>query len=139
MCKGSGAMGKRRLDTLLAERGLFSSRSRAAASVMAGEVRLGAGERRAAKPGELVDVDERVRVVERPSFVSRGGIKLANALAYGSTTAITNLVARISASQAAQPAEHCRYGPKDFTPIDQSANFSRPEKCILGFLPRGSE
>ena len=74
-------MGKQRLDTLLAERGLFPSRSRAAASVMAGEVRLGVGERRAAKPGELVDVEERVRVVERPSFVSRGGIKLANALA----------------------------------------------------------
>jgi 23S rRNA (cytidine1920-2'-O)/16S rRNA (cytidine1409-2'-O)-methyltransferase len=73
-------MGKQRLDTLLAERGLFPSRSRAAASVMAGEVRLGVGERRAAKPGELVDVEERVRVVERPSFVSRGGIKLANAL-----------------------------------------------------------
>jgi 23S rRNA (cytidine1920-2'-O)/16S rRNA (cytidine1409-2'-O)-methyltransferase len=73
-------MAKQRLDTLLAERGLFPSRSRAAASVMAGEVRLGAGERRAAKPGELVDVQERVRVLERPAFVSRGGIKLANAL-----------------------------------------------------------
>src|SRR4029077_18496500 len=74
-------MGKRRLDALLAERGLFSSRSRAAASVMAGEVRVGPGERRAVKPGELVDVEERVSVDERPSFVSRGGIKLANALA----------------------------------------------------------
>jgi 23S rRNA (cytidine1920-2'-O)/16S rRNA (cytidine1409-2'-O)-methyltransferase len=74
-------MGKRRLDTLLAERGLFPSRSRAAASVMAGEVRVGAGDRRAAKPGELVDVEERVSVDERPAFVSRGGIKLANALA----------------------------------------------------------
>jgi 23S rRNA (cytidine1920-2'-O)/16S rRNA (cytidine1409-2'-O)-methyltransferase len=74
-------MGKRRLDALLAERGLFSSRSRAAASVMAGEVRVGAAERRAQKPGELVDVEERVSVAERPSFVSRGGIKLANALA----------------------------------------------------------
>lgn len=73
-------MAKQRLDTLLAERGLFSSRSRAAASVMAGEVRVGVGERRAAKPGELVDVEERVRVLERPAFVSRGGIKLANAL-----------------------------------------------------------
>jgi 23S rRNA (cytidine1920-2'-O)/16S rRNA (cytidine1409-2'-O)-methyltransferase len=80
-------MGKRRLDTLLAERGLFPSRSRAAASVMAGEVFLLAarpsaesGERRAAKPGELVDVDTSVRVAERPAFVSRGGIKLANAL-----------------------------------------------------------
>jgi 23S rRNA (cytidine1920-2'-O)/16S rRNA (cytidine1409-2'-O)-methyltransferase len=77
-------MGKRRLDTLLAERGLFPSRSRAAASVMAGEVYLEParpGERRAAKPGELVDVETHVRVVERPAFVSRGGTKLANALA----------------------------------------------------------
>ncbi len=85
VCKGSTAMGKaprkRRLDTLLAERGLFPSRSRAAASVMAGEVCVGPGERRAVKPGELVDVEERVTVAERPQFVSRGGIKLANALA----------------------------------------------------------
>jgi len=48
--------------------------------VMAGEVRIGAAERRAAKPGELVDVGERVIVEEAPRFVSRGGIKLANAL-----------------------------------------------------------
>jgi 23S rRNA (cytidine1920-2'-O)/16S rRNA (cytidine1409-2'-O)-methyltransferase len=74
-------MEKRRLDTLLAERGLFPSRSRAAASVMAGEVHVGTGERRAAKPSELVDVEELLRVAERPAFVSRGGIKLANALA----------------------------------------------------------
>ncbi len=82
---------KLRLDTLLAERGLFPSRSRAAASVMAGEVflrplRAGApadpprGERRAEKPGELVDVDTDVRLQTPRAFVSRGGIKLANAL-----------------------------------------------------------
>ena len=47
-------MGKRRLDTLLAERGLFPSRSRAAASVMAGEVRVGRATP-GVKPGELVD------------------------------------------------------------------------------------
>ena len=40
------AMGKRRLDTLLAERGLFPSRSRAAASVMAGEVFVTPGQAR---------------------------------------------------------------------------------------------
>ena len=73
-------MGKRRLDALLAERGLFSSRSRAAASVMAGEVRVGEAERRASKPGEMVDAEELVSIAERPAFVSRGGIKLANAL-----------------------------------------------------------
>jgi 23S rRNA (cytidine1920-2'-O)/16S rRNA (cytidine1409-2'-O)-methyltransferase len=74
-------MGKRRLDTLLAERGLFASRSRAAASVMAGEVRVGLGDRRAAKPGEMVDVEELLNVQAQPEFVSRGGVKLANALA----------------------------------------------------------
>ena len=74
-------MAKRRLDTLLAERGLFPSRTSAAASVMAGEVLVGAGRRRARKPGELIDPQETVSVQERPRFVSRGGIKLANALA----------------------------------------------------------
>lgn len=73
--------GKRRLDILLAERGLFASRSQAAASVMAGEVCVGEGRRRAQKPGEMVAVDAPVSVRERPRYVSRGGIKLANALA----------------------------------------------------------
>jgi 23S rRNA (cytidine1920-2'-O)/16S rRNA (cytidine1409-2'-O)-methyltransferase len=81
VCEGPRAMAKRRLDSLLAERGLFASRSQAAASVMAGEVLVGAGRRRAAKPGELVEDDEPVSVDERPAYVSRGGIKLANALA----------------------------------------------------------
>jgi 23S rRNA (cytidine1920-2'-O)/16S rRNA (cytidine1409-2'-O)-methyltransferase len=78
--QGFARMSKRRLDTLLAERGLFPSRTRAAASVMAGEVHVGSGRRRAAKPGELVDDDELIAVDERPAYVSRGGIKLANAL-----------------------------------------------------------
>jgi 23S rRNA (cytidine1920-2'-O)/16S rRNA (cytidine1409-2'-O)-methyltransferase len=73
-------MPKQRLDTLLAERGLFASRSRAAASVMAGEVCLGSEGRRAEKPGELVAIDTAVRVRQAPRFVSRGGIKLENAL-----------------------------------------------------------
>src|SRR4051794_27585754 len=74
-------MAKVRLDTLLARRGLFPSRARAAASVMAGEVRLGTAGDRAAKPGQMVAEDVAVAVDERPRFVSRGGIKLANALA----------------------------------------------------------
>ena len=73
-------MAKRRLDAVLAERGLFPSRSRAAASVIAGEVRLGSDGRAAAKPGQLVADDVVVAVDEAPDFVSRGGRKLANAL-----------------------------------------------------------
>jgi 23S rRNA (cytidine1920-2'-O)/16S rRNA (cytidine1409-2'-O)-methyltransferase len=69
---------KRRLDTLLAERGLFETRSRAAAAVIAGDVRV-AGQP-ARKPGELVAEDADLVVAEAPPFVSRGGVKLANAL-----------------------------------------------------------
>jgi 23S rRNA (cytidine1920-2'-O)/16S rRNA (cytidine1409-2'-O)-methyltransferase len=71
---------KRRLDSVLTERGLFESRSRAAASVMAGQVRVGAHGRMAAKPGEMVDTEEQLRVEQPQPFVSRGGIKLDNAL-----------------------------------------------------------
>ena len=76
-----GKATKVRLDNLLARRGLFASRTRAAASVLAGEVRLGAERRRADKPGQLVPEDVAVAVDEAPEFVSRGGRKLANALA----------------------------------------------------------
>jgi 23S rRNA (cytidine1920-2'-O)/16S rRNA (cytidine1409-2'-O)-methyltransferase len=72
---------KVRLDTLLHQRGLFDSRSRAAASVMAGEVRLGANADKALKPGQMVSDDVLVAVAEKPRFVSRGGVKLANAVA----------------------------------------------------------
>ncbi len=73
-------MAKQRLDTLLTSRGLFASRSRAAASIMAGEIRVGPDRRRAHKPGEMVDVEAAVAVEAGPQFVSRGGVKLANAL-----------------------------------------------------------
>ncbi|MGI8593716.1 MAG: TlyA family RNA methyltransferase [Solirubrobacteraceae bacterium] len=73
-------MPKVRLDALLAERGLFPSRTRAAASVLAGEVMLGDGRRRADKAGQLVADDVTVEVAARNAYVSRGGRKLANAL-----------------------------------------------------------
>jgi 23S rRNA (cytidine1920-2'-O)/16S rRNA (cytidine1409-2'-O)-methyltransferase len=69
---------RRRLDTLLAERGLFDSRSRAAAAVIAGDVRVGG--RRAEKPGQLVAENADVAVAQQPRYVSRAGIKLENAL-----------------------------------------------------------
>ena len=73
-------MARIRLDTLLTERGLMESRSRAAAAVMAGQVHLGPGRRRAEKPGQLVAPDVDVSVEGAQPYVSRGGIKLANAL-----------------------------------------------------------
>ncbi len=69
-----------RLDHLLSERGVFPSRTRAAASVLAGEVMLLPERRRAEKPGQLVSEDVEVELAETPRFASRGGVKLANAL-----------------------------------------------------------
>ena len=73
-------MARVRLDSLLAERGLFESRTRAAAAVIAGSVHLGPGRRRAEKPGQLVDAAVELEIDAPPPYVSRGGIKLANAL-----------------------------------------------------------
>jgi 23S rRNA (cytidine1920-2'-O)/16S rRNA (cytidine1409-2'-O)-methyltransferase len=65
---------------LLAERGLFESRTRAAAAIIAGDVHIGSGRRRAEKPGQLVDPEVELEVKGPPPYVSRGGVKLANAL-----------------------------------------------------------
>jgi 23S rRNA (cytidine1920-2'-O)/16S rRNA (cytidine1409-2'-O)-methyltransferase len=69
-----------RIDSLLAERGVYASRSRAAAAVMAGDVMLLPERRRAEKPGQLVADDVELEVAAPSQYVSRGGIKLANAL-----------------------------------------------------------
>jgi 23S rRNA (cytidine1920-2'-O)/16S rRNA (cytidine1409-2'-O)-methyltransferase len=71
-------MARKRLDALMAERGLYESRSRAAAAVMAGVVRVGGEPAR--KPGQMVDDGDEITVERGPEFVSRGGVKLSNAL-----------------------------------------------------------
>jgi 23S rRNA (cytidine1920-2'-O)/16S rRNA (cytidine1409-2'-O)-methyltransferase len=72
--------GKVRLDQLLVSRGLFDSRSKAAGAVLACEVRVGSAGERPAKPGMLVPEDVELTVLERPRYVSRGGLKLERAL-----------------------------------------------------------
>jgi len=72
---------KRRLDTLLVERGLVETRSKAQALVMAGLV--WSGTRRLDKPGALIDPNSAIDVRGREHpWVSRGGVKLAHALAH---------------------------------------------------------
>ena len=66
---------KKRLDVLLVERGLAESRTQAQALVLAGLV---AGYD---KPGMQVDEAAELAVGKPPRFVSRGGEKLAHALA----------------------------------------------------------
>lgn len=70
---------KRRLDQMLADRGLAESRTRAQALVMAGLVF--SGETKLAKPGQQLAEDAPLEVRGRDHpWVSRGGIKLAHAL-----------------------------------------------------------
>jgi 23S rRNA (cytidine1920-2'-O)/16S rRNA (cytidine1409-2'-O)-methyltransferase len=74
------AVSRTRLDSALAERGLFPSRAAAAASVRAGEVRIGVNGPIALKPGRMVGESDEL-IVERPRrYVSRGGLKLENAM-----------------------------------------------------------
>jgi 23S rRNA (cytidine1920-2'-O)/16S rRNA (cytidine1409-2'-O)-methyltransferase len=62
----------------LVRRGLFATRSRAQAAVMAGRVTVDG--RPVDKPGTSVADDAALDVREELEYVSRGGIKLANAL-----------------------------------------------------------
>jgi 23S rRNA (cytidine1920-2'-O)/16S rRNA (cytidine1409-2'-O)-methyltransferase len=71
---------KSRIDAVLAERGLFPSRSAAAGAVRAGEVRVGQDGPVALRPSQLVEPDANLIVDEGPRYVSRGGTKLENAL-----------------------------------------------------------
>src|ERR1700761_8522157 len=73
-------MKKARIDAVLAERGLFPSRSAAAGAVRAGEVRVGTDGPVALRPSQLVEPESEFVLEARPRFVSRGGIKLENAL-----------------------------------------------------------
>ena len=73
-------MKRARIDAVLAERGLFPSRSAAAGAVRAGEVRVGQDGPVALRPSQLVEPDANLVVDAGPRYVSRGGVKLENAL-----------------------------------------------------------
>ncbi len=73
------AAAKERLDKLVVDRGLCSSRAQAQALIMDGKVKVKGEPVR--KPGTLVSVEEAdIVVADRQPFVSRGGFKLAKAL-----------------------------------------------------------
>src|SRR5256885_11612618 len=74
-------MARERADQLLVSRGLAESRTRAQALIMAGAVF--SGERKLAKPGDMLPEDAplEVRGKDHP-WVSRGGIKLDHGLSH---------------------------------------------------------
>lgn len=71
--------GKKRLDQILLDRGLFPSRARAQASILEGKVRVHG--RTDLKAGDKLNPDVKIEILEEDMpYVSRGGIKLAGAL-----------------------------------------------------------
>jgi 23S rRNA (cytidine1920-2'-O)/16S rRNA (cytidine1409-2'-O)-methyltransferase len=88
---------KRRLDALLVERGLAESKTRAQALILAGLV--WSGERRLDKAGASLDaaMPIELRGREHP-WVSRGGVKLAHALAHFAIAAKDAVALDIGAS-----------------------------------------
>ena len=74
------SVSRRRADSVIAERGLARSRASAAEAIRAGRVRIGAGGQRVAKPSELIDPAVDLSLDAGLDYVSRGGVKLANAL-----------------------------------------------------------
>ncbi len=74
-----------RLDLLLVERSLVPSRERARALILAGRVLV--GEQKVVKAGATVPADAPIRLLgEDQPYVSRGGLKLAAALAHWQIT-----------------------------------------------------
>ncbi len=71
-------MKRERADVLLVQRGLFPSRERARAAILAGDV-LAAGEP-LTKAGRQLPVDVDLSLKKKPEYVSRGAVKLARAL-----------------------------------------------------------
>ena len=70
---------KARLDKLLLERGLTTSRERAQALILAGKVLV--DEQKIEKSGASVDSSALIRLLgEDLKYVSRGGLKLEKAL-----------------------------------------------------------
>jgi 23S rRNA (cytidine1920-2'-O)/16S rRNA (cytidine1409-2'-O)-methyltransferase len=86
-----------RADLALVDQGLAPSRERARALILAGEVL--AGDRPVNKAGDLVAADAPLRLRNAPMpYVSRGGLKLAHALATFSVHVAGKVAADVGAS-----------------------------------------
>lgn len=89
-------MARRRIDSLLVDRGLVESRAKAQALIMAGEVMVDGIA--IAKPGTLVAEEAAINICELPPFVSRGGVKLDYALDQFQFDVSAKVVADVGAS-----------------------------------------
>jgi len=86
-----------RLDAYLIEKGMFESRAKAQAAIMAGQILV--NEQKIDKPGTSIKDGAHIRVLgDQLRYVSRGGLKLEKALSIFPISVKDKIVADIGAS-----------------------------------------
>jgi 23S rRNA (cytidine1920-2'-O)/16S rRNA (cytidine1409-2'-O)-methyltransferase len=108
---------KTRLDLLLVDRGLAASRERARALILAGRVLV--SEQKIDKPGAPVAADAGLRLLgEDQPYVSRGGLKLAAALAHWPIAVAGRVCLDVGASTGGFTDCLLQHGASQVTAID---------------------
>ena len=112
---------KKRLDLLLVEKGLATSRTQAQALVMEGKVRVsGQTEYKASRQ---VDVEAAVEIEQPPRFVSRGGEKLEGAFAlWGGLSAEGRICLDVGSSTGGFTDCLLQHGAKMVMAVDVGTN-----------------
>lgn len=139
---------KERLDTLLVEKGLFPSREKAKASIMAGMITVDG--QISDKAGTMVDIDAQIAVKENPCpYVSRGGLKLEKSMKLwgisldgcicmdigASTGGFTDCMLQNGASKVY--AVDVGYGQLDYK-LRQHPSVINMEKCNIRYIDKDS-
>ena len=111
---------KMRVDLLLVERGLVPSRERARSLILAGRVLV--GEQKIDKAGTTVPADAPIRLLgDDQPYVSRGGFKLAAALAHWHINVQAAPVWTWAPPRVDLPIASCKQAPRTSPPWIQAS------------------
>jgi 23S rRNA (cytidine1920-2'-O)/16S rRNA (cytidine1409-2'-O)-methyltransferase len=114
-------MEKCRLDILLLERGLASTRTKAQELILQGHVSISG--KRVEKPGEKVAKDAEIHLSrEEHPYVSRGGVKLSAALAHFSISPADKIILDLGISTGGFTDCVLRAGAKKVFGVDVGTN-----------------
>ena len=115
-------MKKERIDVLLVQQGLFSSREQAKRAVMAGEI-LGENEERLDKPGMKISPEIKLHFKgTKMPYVSRGGLKLEKALKVFKLSVKDKIVLDIGSSTGGFTDVSLQNGAKKVYALDVGTN-----------------
>ncbi|CAK1223451.1 TlyA family RNA methyltransferase [Fructobacillus fructosus] len=116
------AVAKERVDILLVQQGLFTSREQAKRAVMAGQI-LGENEERLDKAGQKIPVTTELHFKGQPlPFVSRGGYKLVKAIETFGMDMTNQIVLDIGSSTGGFTDVSLQNGAKHVYALDVGTN-----------------